>query len=90
MWKTLKPGEPVAIGDTIRYRKNNNGVVPNGEVYQVVKEDQHYFEICPQGGGDVSADDIHRKIIRYIDIGYNLSLERWSGPITGMSIQAIP
>ncbi|TDW96245.1 hypothetical protein [Dinghuibacter silviterrae] len=73
MWKTLQPGDNIAVGDTVRYQTSDYSRVPRDEVYQVVKRDQHYFEIRLQP----AAEDSRRKAIRYIDVGYTLRLEKW-------------
>ena len=47
MWKTLKPGEKVLPGDTIRYRSDPRHLTSvQDRVYDVVKTDLHYFEIA--------------------------------------------
>jgi len=83
MWKAILPGEKVAVGDTIRYRPSASNLSFPGKIYQVVKTDQHYFEIATKPGTE-NADYPERKIIKYIDIGYNLGLEVWSEPATAL------
>ena len=74
MWKPLHPGEMVVVGDALRYQREGRRGESADDVYEVVKEDQHYFEIRlkPPGAPDT------RKFIRYIDVGYNFQFERWS------------
>ena len=80
MWKNLKAGETVAAGDTLRYLTNSYGQSSAQEVYEVVKVEQHYFEIRLQSEDDAIADSARRKAIRYLDIGYNVQLQRWVEP----------
>jgi hypothetical protein len=79
MWKTLKPGEKVLPGDTIRYRSDPRHLTSvQDRVYDVVKTDLHYFEIalrCDKECGN----EPEREVVKYMDIGYHLSLEIWSG-----------
>jgi len=80
MWKTLKAGETVTAGDTIRYLTNSYGQTSAQEIYKVVKVEQHYFEICLQGADDAVPESTRRKAIRFLDIGYNVQLQRWREP----------
>ena len=78
MWKSLKPGDEVHAGDTIRYLPD--APTPGssrGQVYDVVRIDQHHFEIVART--DDIQDDPQRKVVRYMDIGYNIILEKWAG-----------
>jgi hypothetical protein len=77
MWKNFKAGEAITAGDMIRYLKND-GLSSGSEVYEVVKVEQHYFEIRLQDSDDAVLEPTRRKVIRYIDIGYNVQLQRWN------------
>jgi hypothetical protein len=92
MWKTLNPGERVIAGDTIRYRLGSSRFTASPDVlYEVVKTDQHYFEVAArtEGGG---LDNNDRKIIKYTDVGYHIKLEVWSdkSPIMGRITEITP
>jgi len=78
MWRSLKYGEKVSVGDTLRYRSNSNGLLPKEETYVVLRVDQHYFEIIRAEDRDPAAEPPDRKVVRYIDIGYNVLLDRWT------------
>ena len=77
MWKPLHPGEPVVVGDALRYQRAGRRGESADDIYEVVKEDQHYFVIGLKPPGTDSPDPATRKIIRYIDVGYNFLFERW-------------
>jgi len=77
MWKTLNHGENVSMGDTLRYGAHSNSLVSKDELYIVVKIEQHYFEIIPKIPHENTTEP-RRKVVRYLDIGYNLLVERWS------------
>jgi hypothetical protein len=80
MWKPLNSGDEVLPGDTIRYLPGGPDLSSlKDNIYEVVKIDQHYFEIVARV--EKSQDDPHRKVIKYMDIGYNISLEKWAGKI---------
>ena len=73
------PGEKVREGDTLRYQSSSSTLrsSPN-EIYDVVKTELHYFEV--EARFDLSAGkEPYRKVIKYMDIGYHISLEIWSG-----------
>lgn len=78
MWKSLTNGEQVSIGDTVRYRSKNNSHPIADEKFVVVKTDQHYFEVVQNADQSNQPEPPRRKVVRYIDIGYNVSLERWA------------
>jgi hypothetical protein len=78
MWKAILQGEKVAQGDTIRYQPSDSNLSFKGKVYEVVKTEQHYFEVIIKPDEDAAKEDSDRKIIKYIDIGYHLGLEVWS------------
>jgi hypothetical protein len=79
MWKTLKPGEKVLPGNVIRYRSDPRHLTSvQDRVYDVVKTDLHYFEIalkCDKECGN----EPKREIVKYMDVGYHISLEIWAG-----------
>jgi hypothetical protein len=78
MWKSLKPGDEVYAGDTIRYLPDAPTLSSSrDQIYEVVRIDQHHFEIIART--DKIQDEPHRKVVRYMDIGYNISLEKWAG-----------
>ena len=77
MWKSLNHGDKVSVGDTLRYRSNSYSPPPEGETYLVVKIDQHYFEITKEGDDSEAPDPPRRKAVRYLDVGYNVLIERW-------------
>jgi hypothetical protein len=78
MWKTLNPGESVLTGDTIRYRLGLSRFTASADIlYDVVKTDQHYFEVAVRND-EAGAGMTNRKIIKYTDIGYHIKLEIWS------------
>lgn len=79
MWKSLNYGEKVSTGDRLRYQPNSNSLVPVDQTYIVVRTDQHYFEIIPKTENVNAANPPDRKIVRHMDIGYNVKLERWDG-----------
>jgi len=78
MWKTLHHGEKVSIGDTLRYLLASNNLLPKDEQYLVVRIDQHYFEIVHKLSDENTIEPPRRKVVRYLDIGYNVLVERWS------------
>ena len=81
MWKSLKPGERVSLGDTIRHISSLSKAAFGEKVYQVVRSELHYFEIMvkPEFNGKES----ERRIIKYIDIGYHLLVEIWLDQFNG-------
>jgi hypothetical protein len=79
MWKALNHGDSVFVGNNIRYRSKSNQP-HEGEIYIVVKTDQHYFEIVKKADQDDVSEPPPRKVVRLIDVGYNVLLERWSEP----------
>jgi hypothetical protein len=79
MWTSLSPGERVQAGDIIRFRPGLSQLAaPRDMLYDVIKADQHYFEVAVRADDE---DDGKRdlKIIKYMDIGYHLIIEIWSG-----------
>jgi len=82
MWKAIIPGEKLAPGDTIRYQPfSSPGSSYRDKIYQVVKAELHYFEVALKPGKENSDESGRRKVIKYMDIGYHIALELWSGPI---------
>ena len=78
MWKSLKPGDEVHAGDTVRYLADAPTLASSrDQIFDVVKIDQHYFEIVARA--DKIPDEPQRKVVRYMDIGYNIILEKWAG-----------
>ena len=77
MWNFLNNGEPVFVGDTIRYRLRSNSQPLAHEQFVVVKIEQHYFEIIRKSDDPDESESLGRKVVRFIDIGYNILLERW-------------
>jgi len=80
MWKNLKAGEGVAAGDMIRYLTRGYGQTSAQDIYEVVKVEQHYFELCLRDGEEAVPESARRKAIRFVDIGYNVQLQRWNEP----------
>lgn len=78
MWKSLKYGEKVSVGDTLRYRSNSNSLLSQDVTYVVLRIDQHHFEIVRAADRDDAGEPPERKVVRYIDIGYNMHLDRWT------------
>lgn len=76
MWKSLKPGERVSLGDTIRHISSLSKAAFGEKVYQVVRSELHYFEIMIKPE-ILNGKESERKIIRYIDIGYHMLVEIW-------------
>jgi hypothetical protein len=77
MWKTIYHGEKVTLGDTIRYQPSSSNLSYKLKIYKVIKTDQHYFEMIVNADKDEKAENLERRIIKYIDIGYHLGLEVW-------------
>lgn len=78
MWRRLQQDDGVFVGDTIRFCSGSQVKPLHDEVYRVVKTDQHYFEIIRKIEISLSPESFQRKIVRFIDIGYNILLERWT------------
>jgi hypothetical protein len=79
MWKLLDPGERVQTGDVVRYRPGLPHPPTSGDMlYDVIKTDQHYFVVAVKAD-EKSADKGDRTIIKYMDVGYHIALEIWSG-----------
>jgi len=67
MWKSLKHGELVSTGDTLRYQSNSNNLLPKDEVYLVIRTDQHYFEIIQKSTNENTTDPPRRKVVRSLN-----------------------
>ena len=79
MWKSLNPGEKVHAGDTIRYRTSVTNLTSSlNKIFDVVKADLHYFEVEARAD-KVGSNEPDRKVVKYMDVGYHISLEIWSG-----------
>ncbi len=85
MWKLLDPGKTVQPGDIIRYRPGLPLPPALRDIlYDVIKTDQHYFEVAVKAD-EKSADNRDLTIIKYMDVGYHIALEIWSGKDEGPS-----
>jgi hypothetical protein len=79
MWKSFNTGDKVLEGATIRYRLGPSHPFSSVEkIFDVIKAEQHYFEIVARSGQE-SGDEEDRRIIKYMDVGYHINLEIWSG-----------
>lgn len=85
MWKAILQGEKIAQGDTIRYQPSSSNLPYQTNVYQVVKTEQHYFEIVIKPDKENTGEYLNRKIVKYIDIGYHLWLEVWAESVQVLS-----
>jgi hypothetical protein len=81
MWKPLSAVDEVTPGDLVRYMHAELILqkVPEDSLYEVVKAERHYFEIIPKKENErlLVSGSSERKIIKYIDLGYYVSLEVW-------------
>jgi hypothetical protein len=77
MWKTINPGDNVTLGDTVRYQPSAYNLSYKEKIYQVIKTDQHYFEIIVKPNEEDIGEYPARKIIKYMDIGYHVRVEVW-------------
>lgn len=57
--------------------------VAEDSLFEVVKAERHYFEIIPKTENErlLAGSQPVRKIIKYIDLGYYVSLEIWKASI---------
>ena len=79
MWKSFNTGDKVLEGDTIRYRLGSTHPLSSlDKIFDVIKTEQHYFEIVVRNG-QICYDEEDRRIIKYMDVGYHINLEIWSG-----------
>ena len=74
MWKSLANTQRVIQGDKIRF----NNSPRTDTLFQVVKADEHYFEVLPIPQECDTFQDLARKIVRYFDIGYYIQVEIWN------------
>lgn len=78
MWKSLALPQRVYQGDKIRF----NNAQPAGNnienLFEVVKADEHYFEVLPITAECGSLQNLAKKIVRYFDIGYYIQIEIWN------------
>jgi len=57
--------------------------VAEDSLFEVVKAERHYFEIIPKTENERLMSGLpERKIIKYIDLGYYVSLEVWKASFT--------
>jgi hypothetical protein len=77
MWKSLANTQRVIQGDKIRFNTTRRDFSTD-TLFQVVKADEHYFEVCPISQECDTLQDIARKIVRYFDIGYYIQIEIWN------------
>jgi hypothetical protein len=76
MWKSLAFTQRVYQGDKIRFNQTHAaGNIEN--LFEVVKTDEHYFEILPITSDVEALHNLAKKIVRYFDIGYYLQIEIW-------------
>jgi hypothetical protein len=81
MWQSLISGDKVLAGDTIRYRSGSPDLTSSQDkIYDVVKTDFHYFEMVARQKKEGS-DELDRRTIKYMDVGYHISLEIWTGKL---------
>lgn len=78
MWKSLAYSQRVYQGDKIRFNNPPREVGPQ-TLFQVVRTDEHYFEVCPISQEcDKLLDIFTKKIVRYFDLGYHVQVEIWN------------
>ena len=77
MWKSLAFTQRVYQGDKIRFNQNHPAVNNFENLFEVVKADEHYFEILPITSDVEAFHNLAKKIVRYFDIGYYLQIEIW-------------
>ena len=85
MWKPLSAVDEVTPGDLVRYMHAELILqkVAEDSLFEVVKAERHYFEIIPKAENErlLADNQPERKIIKYIDLGYYVSLEIWKASI---------
>ena len=79
MWKSLSLTQKVYQGDTIRFNNASREGINVDTLFQVVRTDQHYFEVQPVNQNLEALQDLTKKIVRYFDIGYYIQIEIWDG-----------
>ncbi|OQP57718.1 hypothetical protein A3860_08795 [Niastella vici] len=78
MWKIIQPGDKLALGDTVKLLPSSiYSSTKKEKLYQVVKTEQHYFEIMLKPDDGDTGENAQRRIIRYLDIGYHIAVEVW-------------
>lgn len=77
MWKSLANTQRVIQGDKIRFNTSRRDLSTD-TLFQVVKADEHYFEVCPISQECDALQEFARKIVRYFDIGYYVQIEIWN------------
>ncbi|THU38107.1 hypothetical protein FAM09_15590 [Niastella caeni] len=77
MWKSLAFTQRVCRGDKIRFNQSHPAVNSLETLFEVVKADEHYFEILPISQDCDAFQNLAKKIVRYFDIGYYLQIEIW-------------
>jgi hypothetical protein len=87
MWKPLSAVDEVTPGDLVRYMHAELILqkVAEDSLFEVVKAERHYFEIIPKTENErlmAGTGFPERKIIKYIDLGYYVSLEIWKASFT--------
>jgi hypothetical protein len=77
MWKSLANTQRVFQGDKIRFN-NSPREFSTDTTFQVVKTDEHYFEVQPITPESDPLQNLAKKIVRYFDIGYYVQIEIWN------------
>ena len=77
MWKSLAFTQRVYQGDKIRFNQSHPAVSNLDNLFEVVKTDEHYFEVLPVTSDVEALQNLAKKIVRYFDIGYYLQVEIW-------------
>jgi hypothetical protein len=77
MWKSLAFTQRVYQGDKIRFNQSHPAVNNLENLFEVVKTDEHYFEVLPVTSDVEALQNLAKKIVRYFDIGYYLQIEIW-------------
>jgi hypothetical protein len=77
MWKSLANTQRVFQGDKIRFN-NSPREFNTDTLFQVVKTDEHYFEVLPIAPESDTLHNLAKKIVRYFDIGYYIQIEIWN------------
>jgi hypothetical protein len=77
MWKSLANTQRVFQGDKIRFN-NSPREYKTDTLFQVVKTDEHYFEVLPIAPESDPLQNLAKKIVRYFDIGYYVQIEIWN------------
>lgn len=77
MWKSLANTQRVFQGDKIRFN-NSPREFNTDTLFQVVRTDEHYFEVQPIAPESDPIQNFAKKIVRYFDIGYYIQIEIWN------------